>query len=76
MTYEYSRGYVDGSDDLDYERIQNDRWYLNKEELAVQKFIYPKTKLVRLVEYYVLQYGYSIAEAKKAIRADLREVLK
>jgi|21_taG_2_1085346.scaffolds.fasta_scaffold302916_2 hypothetical protein len=60
----------------DHERIQNDRWYLNNKELVVQKFIYPKTKLVRLVEYYVLQYGYSIEEAKKAIRADLKEVLK
>ena len=40
------------------------------------KFIYPKTKLVLLVEYYVLQYGYTIEEAKKAIRADLKEVIK
>ena len=58
----------------DYERISNDRWYHNN--YVNPKWIYPKTKLVRLVEYYVLQYGYSIEEAKKAIRADLREVLK
>ena len=59
----------------DYERISNDRWYHNN-YCGDTKFIYPKTKLVRLIEYYVLQYGYTIAEAKKAIRADLKEVLK
>jgi hypothetical protein len=62
----------------DYERIQDSRWYLSREEIGRhenQKFICPQSRLLNVLEEYLNWYGDDIETQMKNIRYDLKHIL-
>ena len=62
----------------DYERIQDSRWYLSKEEIGMareQGFYSPQSRLLNVLEEYLNWYGDDIETQMKNIRYDLKHIL-
>ena len=60
-------------------RIQNSRWYLSTEEIdrhENKKFICPQTKLLNLLQEYMLFYGSSLEVSMQYVRYDLKHILE
>ena len=60
-------------------RIQDSRWYVSTEDIARhenKKFICPQTKLLNLLQEYMLFYGSSLEVSMKYMRYDLKHILE
>ena len=60
-------------------RIQASRWYVSQEDIDRHentKFICPQTKLLNLLQEYMLFYGTSLDASMIYMRHDLKHILE